>query len=143
VPGATLSDLPEWAADLLHAARVAHLGLLDGRGRPRVQPITFARVGNALYSAIDDKPKRRKGRDLARVKRLEAHPDATITVDRYDDDWTRLAWVQVVGRITVEDVSDVPLQALRARYEAYERDPPAGPLLKLAPELVVWWRASG
>jgi PPOX class probable F420-dependent enzyme len=139
----TLSELPDWAAELLRTARVAHLGLLDEQQRPRVQPITFARVGDALYSAIDDKPKRRPGKDLARVKRLKRNPNATITVDHYDDDWTQLAWVQAIGRITVEDVSDVPLQALQARYEAYERQPPKGPLLKLTPELVIWWRASG
>ena len=37
---------------------VAHLGLLDEAGRPRVQPVTFARVGETLVTAIDDKPKR-------------------------------------------------------------------------------------
>jgi PPOX class probable F420-dependent enzyme len=143
VKGANLSELPEWASTLIAHARVAHLGLLDEHDRPRVQPITFARVDDALYTAIDDKPKRKPGRDLARVRRLERNPRASITVDRYDDDWTRLAWVQATGTVTIEDVGDAPLAALQARYPQYEKQPPGGPLLKLTPELVIWWRASG
>src|SRR3954463_9381382 len=97
----TLSELPVWAQALLEATPVAHLGLLDEAGRPRVQPITFARVGEALWSAIDDKPKRRTPK---RIERLRRDPRATITVDHYEDDWSRLAWVQAVGRVDVLDV---------------------------------------
>jgi len=139
---ASLSDLPEWAGDLLDATPVAHLGLLDEAGRPRVQPITYVRVQGALWSAIDDKPKRKTP---ARIKRLQDNPNATITVDRYDDDWTKLAWVQVVGVVAVLDLTghDEVLQALKDRYPAYRERPPKGPLLRLQPELVIWWRASG
>src|ERR1700747_592257 len=40
--GATLDELPGWARTLLAEARVGHLGLIDGQGRPRVLPVTFA-----------------------------------------------------------------------------------------------------
>jgi PPOX class probable F420-dependent enzyme len=144
VSGTSLTELPEWAAKLVEHARVAHLGLLDEHDRPRVQPITFVRVNHALYTAVDHKPKRKTGRDLARVKRLTANPNATITVDHYDDDWTRLAWVQAVGTITIaDDIPDDVTTALQAKYAQYESQPPRGPLLALRPELVIWWRASG
>ena len=43
---------------MLERERVARLGLLDADDRPRVLPVTFAVAGEAIYSAIDRKPKR-------------------------------------------------------------------------------------
>jgi PPOX class probable F420-dependent enzyme len=142
---ATLDHLPVWARDLLSEARVAHLGVLDGDGRPRVLPVTFAVAAGAVWSAVDDKPKRRSGEDLARVRWLRARPQSTITVDRYDDDWTRLAWVQLIGATAVVDAADHQdvLAALAERYAPYRRSPPPGPLLRLTPARAVCWRAQG
>jgi PPOX class probable F420-dependent enzyme len=137
---ARLTEAPDWALALLESQPVGHLGLLDEQGRPRVQPVTFARVGDALWSAVDDKPKRRPGEQLARVRRLRANPACALTVDRYDDDWTRLAWIQVVATAAVVDVRDDVVAALAARYPAYGEHPPSGPLLRLDPVHVVWWR---
>jgi PPOX class probable F420-dependent enzyme len=134
-----LSDLPGWAQALLDETRVAHLGLLDEQGAPRVQPITFARVEDTLVSAIDDKPKQRVP---ARLARLRADPRATITVDRYDDDWTKLAWVQVLATATIRDLDSASLAALQRRYPAYATPPP-GPLIVFSPLRVLCWRASG
>jgi PPOX class probable F420-dependent enzyme len=140
----TLGELPSWASALLREARVAHLGLLDEAGRPRVLPVTFAVVDDAVWSAVDDKPKRRKGEDLARVRRLRSRPESALTVDRYDDDWTRLAWVQLIGTTEVIEVAghDQVLDALAARYPQYRERRPAGPLLRLTPERVVFWSAA-
>jgi PPOX class probable F420-dependent enzyme len=139
----TLDELPGWAVELLDAARVARLGLIDEDGAPRVVPVTFARVGGALWSAIDDKPKRRPGAELARVRWLRARPRAALTADRYDDDWTKLAWVQVLGSVAVLEVGahEAVLDALAARYPAYARRRPAGPLLRLEPDRILYWRA--
>jgi PPOX class probable F420-dependent enzyme len=132
-----LSDLPEWANRLVDETPVAHLGLLDEDGHPRVQPITFARIEHTLVSAIDDaKPKRRTP---ARIARLQRDPRATVTIDRYDDDWTKLAWVQVLARTTITDVHAAALQALQARYPAYRDQPPPGPLLTFTPVRVLCW----
>jgi PPOX class probable F420-dependent enzyme len=137
----TWSELPGWALELIDTTPVAHLALLDESGHPRVQPITFVRVGDALWSAIDDKPKRRTP---ARIRRLRADPRATITVDRYDDDWARLAWVQVIGTMDVlaVDGREPVIRALQDRYPVYRTMSPKGPLLRLAPKRVLWWRAS-
>jgi PPOX class probable F420-dependent enzyme len=139
----TLENLPPWALELLREARVAHLGLIDEDGFPRVLPVTFALVDGAVYSAVDDKPKRRPGAELARVRRLRAQPRSSLTVDRYDDDWTHLAWVQLVGRTAVLDVSgnEAALAALVARYAPYRERAPRGPLLRLTPERAGCWHA--
>jgi PPOX class probable F420-dependent enzyme len=142
-PG-TLEELPRWASELVESAPVAHLGLLDSDGRPRVMPITFARAGGSLWSAIDSKPKSVHGEDVARVRWLRASPRAALTVDRYDDDWSRLAWVQVLCVASVVDVAgqDEVLDALAARYPSYREGAPGGPLIELRPERALWWRAS-
>ena len=142
--GTTVGALPPWAQDLLEEARVGHLGLLDDDGRPRVLPLTFAVVDGEIWSAVDDKPKRVSGERLARVRWLRARPVSTFTVDRYDEDWARLAWVQVLGETRIHDVTGHhdQLAALAARYPQYRERPPGGPLLCLSPDRVVHWRAA-
>jgi PPOX class probable F420-dependent enzyme len=133
-------DAPDWALALLDEIPVGHLGFHDEDGHPRVQPITFARVGGSLVSAIDLKPKRGTP---ARIERLRRDPRAALTVDRYDADWTKLAWVQVLGTAAIEPIDEEALSALQHRYPAYRDQPPPGPLIRLSPSRVLTWRASG
>jgi PPOX class probable F420-dependent enzyme len=117
--------------------------MIDASGRPRVLPVTYAIHEAAVWTAIDHKPKR-PDREPARVRWLREHPHATLTVDRYEDDWSELRWVQLVGEIAVLDgppVGDV-LRALSDRYPQYHLDPPPGPVLRLSIVRAVWWRAS-
>jgi PPOX class probable F420-dependent enzyme len=144
VPTTHLSKLPTWAAALLESARVARLGLLDdGGGGPRVLPVTFAVAGGRIWSAIDRKPKSTP--EPARLRFLRTDPRAALTVDRYADDWDRLAWVQVLGEVEIVEVADAPdgLAALVAKYAPYREDSPPGPLLSLRPERFLHWRATG
>ena len=140
----TLETLPGWALDLLERERVARLAYVDSRDRPRALPVTFAVTGGAIWSAIDDeKPKRTS--EPARLACLRRRPDAALLVDVYDDDWSKLAWVQLLGTVTIVDAPDAAgaLAALAARYRQYAERPPPGPLLRLAVERAVHWRASG
>jgi len=138
-------ELPRWAASLLAAAPVAHLGLLDDDDNPRVLPVTFALHADAVWSAVDAKPKRRPGAELARVRFLRRRPRAALTVDRYDDDWSKLAWVQLLGSVDVLEASEAQdaLDALVAKYPSYADRRPGGPLVRLAPERALHWRAQG
>jgi PPOX class probable F420-dependent enzyme len=141
----TLAELPDWALALLREARVARLGFLDSGDRPRVLPVTFALAADRLYSVIDEKPKRVPGRELARVRYLRRRPAAALTVDRYDDDWRKLAWVQVLGAVHVHDDPTTQagaFAALAAKYEPYRHGVPEGPLLELVPERILRWRAT-
>ena len=139
----SLETLPDWARELLESEPVGHLGLLDDAGHPRVLPVTFAVVEGKLWSVIDDKPKRVPGTKLARVRWLRERPRSALTVDRYSDDWTRLAWVQAIGETAIVDIggNDAVLEALSARYPAYREQPPPGPLLRLTPARCMCWRA--
>ena len=139
-----LGDLPHWAGELLATERVARLGLTDAEGRPRVLPITFVVHDGAIWTAVDDKPKRRPGEELARVRWLRERPQFALTVDRYDDDWSRLAWVQLMGMASVLPgrANEAAVDALAGRYAPYRERRPGGPLIRLVPERAVWWRAA-
>jgi len=142
---ANVAELPGWARELLERERVGRLGLLDDEGSPRVLPVTYALSGGRLVSAVDHKPKQRPGDQLARVRWLRARPRAALTVDHYDEDWSAIAWVQVLGAVQVLDAQSAPeaLAALSERYPPYRERPPAGPVLALTPERLLWWRAHG
>jgi PPOX class probable F420-dependent enzyme len=122
--------------------RVAHLALLDADDRPRVLPVTFAVADGAVWSAIDSKPKRSPR--PARLRWLERRPEAALCVDLYDDDWSRLAWVQILGRVDVIGLDSEPaaVDALRAKYRQYRDRTPPGPLLRLGVERTLCWRAA-
>jgi len=139
----SLETLPGWARDLLAEARVARLGYVDEDDHPRVLPVTFAVAAGAVWSAIDEKPKRTA--EPARLRHLRRRPEAALLVDRYDDDWTRLAWVQLLGRMEVLPVDSAPeaMEALAARYAPYAERTPPGPLLRLTVERTRQWRWAG
>jgi PPOX class probable F420-dependent enzyme len=138
----TLEALPGWARRMLETERVARLAYVDERDRPRVLPVTFALSGDAVWSAIDEKPKRPG--EPARVRCLRRRPEAALLLDVYDDDWTRLAWVQLLGRVTIlpADAAPEAVAALAAKYEQYADRAPPGPLLRLDVKRALHWRAA-
>jgi PPOX class probable F420-dependent enzyme len=140
-----LDDLPSWASDLLEQARVARLALLDDRDRPRALPITFALHAKCVYSAIDRKPKSVAAREVARLRYLKRRPEVAVIVDTYDEDWSALAWVQLLGRAEVVEVDgeEAALAALAEKYPQYRKTPPDGPLIEITPERGICWRARG
>ena len=138
-----LESLPRWASELLVRERVARLGYLDEDDHPRVLPVTFALAAGAVWSAIDDKPKR--SAEPARLRQLRRRPEATLLVDVYDDDWSRLAWVQLIGAVQVLPLDAAPeaLEALASKYAQYAERTPPGPLLRLEVERTRQWRSTG
>ena len=156
----------DWA--FLAEHRVAHLATADASGRPHVVPVCFARSGDALYVPIDAKPKRGDPRALRRLRNLRRRPEATLLVDRYDEDWRRLRWLMlsVRARILEPDAQDsieaiaandamrvadaadrwAALAALEARYPQYAAMGLAGldlPVIRLDPVGVRRWRGEG
>ena len=145
---ANLAEAPAWATDLLEGSPVGHLSYLDDRDRPRVLPVTFARAGADLWTAIDQKPKGRPANAIARVRYLRRRPQAALCADHYEEDWSRLAWVQVVAAVEIlegdarDDRLAFALKRLQLKYQQYAADPPEGPFARLRPQRVLWWRAA-
>jgi PPOX class probable F420-dependent enzyme len=138
----TLEGVPGWARELLASERVGRLAFVDDDDRPRVLPVTYAVLEGSVWSAIDEK--RKLATEPARVRYLRRRPEAALCVDRYSDDWSRLAWVQLLGRVSVVAVRDAPeaIAALAARYEPYRERTPPGPLLQLSVRRALSWRAA-
>ncbi len=106
----------------LDAARIGHLATADAGGVPHVVPVCYAVEGGSLYVTIDEKPKRPSSRPLKRVANILQNPNVAVCVDRYDEDWTRLAWVMLRGEaeILAEGAEHDRAQILlRARYPQY------------------------
>ena len=64
-------------------------------------PICYALIADTVYFTIDEKPKKRPGAELKRLANLRENPFAALVVDRYDEDWIRLAWVMLQGRADI------------------------------------------
>jgi PPOX class probable F420-dependent enzyme len=121
------------------SARVARLATTTPAGRPHLVPVCFVLEGDTAYSAIDQKPK--STRALQRLANLRADPAAALLIDHYDEDWATVWWVRLdaTGRVLEAGAEvDRALTSLRAKYEQYRRDPPAGPVIALD---VAGWRA--
>lgn len=106
-------------------ARRATLATIGPEGRPAVVPICHAVVDGIVYSPLDEKPKRAGDpRRLQRVRNLLADPRAMLLVDRWDEDWGRLAFVQLVvtGRLLEPGPPEhgAAVAALRAKYAQYD-----------------------
>jgi PPOX class probable F420-dependent enzyme len=133
---------------MLRAARVGRLATADAAGRPLVVPVCYAFDGEALYSAIDAKPKRATGRGLRRIRNIEANPQVSLVVDEYDEEWTRLRYVIVEGRaalLTGGETFGRAVDLLREKYPQYRAmglSRAAGLLVAIAPERMVAWRWS-
>jgi PPOX class probable F420-dependent enzyme len=122
---------------------VARLATVRPDGAPHVVPVVFALVGDAVYSAVDGKPKR--SRRLQRLANVRADPRCALLVDHYEDDWSRLWWVRADGNGAVVD--DVPaahpgVEALAARHPQYREERPAGPLLVVTIERWSGWSSA-
>ena len=87
-------------AGFLDAARVGHLATADAAGVPHLVPVCFCLLGGSVYISIDEKPKR-TDRPLKRLRNILANPAVALTVDRWDEDWSRLAWVMLRGRAEI------------------------------------------
>ena len=68
---------------------------------PHVVPICFAFDGNDFYSPIDEKPKRTIPSKLKRLRNIEENPQVSVVIDRYDENWSKLAYILVFGQARV------------------------------------------
>jgi PPOX class probable F420-dependent enzyme len=140
---------------LLVTERRATLATIAPDGHPRLVPCCFAIgfEGSALVvdTPIDDKPKAVDDpMRLARVRDIRRDPRVTLLVDRWDEDWARLAWVRVEGtaRLLIpwspRDAAPhaAGVAALRSRYPQYrERRLETLPIIRVTVERMSGWDA--
>jgi len=136
-------DLSPAAEAFVRDARIARLATVDARGRPHVVPVCFVYHDGCVYSALDAKPKRVAASELRRVRNLLANPNVQVLIDRYDDDWSRLAYVQLRGLASLLHPGHEHAEALallRSKYPQYETMALADePVIKVDVEHAVVW----
>lgn len=106
----------------IRSGRVARLATTDQKGRPHVVPICYALDGEELYSSIDEKPKRTPPLQLKRISNILTNPHVSVIVDRYEENWTHLAYVLITGKARLLIQGEKHKRAvalLRRKYPQY------------------------
>lgn len=126
----------------VQSQRAARLATVDEQGTPYLVPICYAFDGTHFYSALDEKPKSVAGTKLRRVRNIEARHEASLLIDQYDDDWSHLGYVFIIGHAELIEPAQHPhaLFLLRERYVQYkimalERYP----AIRITPKQVTSW----
>jgi PPOX class probable F420-dependent enzyme len=125
---------------------VGRLATAGAAGQPLVVPVCYVYDGDAIYSAVDAKPKRASGRGLRRIRNIEENPHVSLVVDEYDEDWTRLRYVIVEGRATVLTRGETfgrAIDLLLGKYAQYRLmglDRAAGLVIAITPARLLSWR---
>ena len=78
----------------LDEAVVARLATVGNDGNPHLVPVTFAREGDSVYFAVDQKPKRTT--NLRRLRNIAAH--SAVARSRLDSYSAMRAWSSSSGR---------------------------------------------
>ncbi len=123
--------------------RSATLGTVEETGQPHLVPIVFAYREGRLYTAVDQKPK--STRRLKRLRNIEANPNVSVLLDRYEDDWTRLWWIRIDGEARVIDSGPAfreGIALLTSKYQPYGGQPPPGPVIEVRVETIRAWSAT-
>jgi PPOX class probable F420-dependent enzyme len=135
---------------LLTAARRAVLATIAPDGHPRLVPVCFVidPVRPVVYTPLDDKPKAVDDPTaLARVRDIAGDERASVMVDRWDEDWTRLAWLRLDGRAALLAPDDARhpeiVLALRSKYPQYATHRlDDRPLITITIERATRWSAA-
>ncbi|MBV9183583.1 MAG: TIGR03668 family PPOX class F420-dependent oxidoreductase [Acidobacteria bacterium] len=131
---------------ILKQARVARLATVDPKKRPHVVPVCFALVGKALYSAVDQKPKRVAPERLVRLQNIRAVSRVALLIDQYDEDWNQLWYVLIRGKANLLSNSSrqergLAIRRLRAKYPQYTPQMLAdnAAIIRIIPDRITSW----
>ncbi len=132
------------ALERFRAARVARLATASSDGQPHVVPVTFALSPEGdepvAVFAIDHKPKTTT--NLRRLRNIVANERVSLLADEYSEEWERLWWVRLDGAariVTEPDDRAAPIDWLVAKYPQYQDNPPQGPVVWIAADVVAGW----
>jgi PPOX class probable F420-dependent enzyme len=109
------------------AAPVARLATVRPDGRPHLVPIVFVLDGDRIVTIVDSKPKRSS--NLQRLRNIRVHPDVSVIVDHYEDEWSRLWWVRADGRARILEAGpeyQTAIRLLTTTHPPYRAMPPVG-----------------
>lgn len=133
--------------DFIVAARVARLATVSGAGAPHNIPLCFWFDGTRFYFAIDEKPKRKHGTELKRMRNIAENSRVALLIDHYEEDWTQLGYVLVHGSAQIVTEPREYLLALRnlrdkyLQYRTMELTEDRNPIVRIDPQRIHAWGA--
>jgi coenzyme F420-0:L-glutamate ligase/coenzyme F420-1:gamma-L-glutamate ligase len=143
-----MGAIPASIAGFIAESRVGRLATADAAGQPLVVPICYAFDGEALFSAIDAKPKAPRPHGLKRIRNIRENPRVSVVIDRYDEEWTRLRYVIIQGQaeiLTEGAAFSHGVDLLIAKYPQYRSmglDRDGGLMIRVEPGRVSAWQYS-
>ena len=138
------STLTEIEVVFINTQRVARLATADLDGHPHIVPVCYAFDGSHFFIPLDEKPKRVDEGKLRRVRNILARHEASLLIDQYDDDWSRLGYVLVHGQAGLIQPDDPrhsqALVLLRERYVQYRSmELETHAVIMITPDSVTSW----
>ena len=133
--------------EFIETASIARLATVSGAGEPHNIPLCFWFDGARFYFAIDEKPKRKSGTGIKRMKNIAENPRVALLIDHYEEDWNRLAYVLIHGiaHIVKDDAEyALAIQHLRHKYPQYRAMllvQEKNPAIRIVPQRVHAWGA--
>lgn len=129
----------------IQTQKIARMATVDKSGKPLVLPICYAYDGNYIYTPIDKKPKRVSPIRLKRIRNILDNPNVSVVIDRYYEDWTRIAYMIIHGTAVVIEIGSEYQESLRILCEKYRQYknmklPQLGlPVIKIIPNRFISW----
>ena len=133
---------PDEARRRFGDARVAVLATVDPTAAPHVVPVTFVVDGDAVWTAVDGKPKR--STRLRRLANLRGNPRTSLLVQHWEEDWQLLWWVRADGTAAItedQDTVDRVVRLLRRKYDQYDEVAVGGPVVEITVQDWRGWSA--
>ena len=123
-------------AVFLKKQRVARLGTLSENGRIHLVPVCYAFDGKAIYIGT--------GADSKKVNNLRRNNNATLLVDVYYEDWSRLQSLMIQGRAEIIERGkefEYAKSLLYRKYRQYRREAPLeegeSVIIKIRPDRII------
>ena len=145
-------DIDEDTQAFISNHRVARFATAGEDLQPAVIPICYVFDGKRIYSPIDEKPKSVAASLLKRVRNIEANSKVAVVIDDYSEDWSKLAYVLIIGTAEIVLPGEAPgieaqeharaVELLREKYPQYrsmkidER-----PMIRIRPAGIKRWGA--
>jgi PPOX class probable F420-dependent enzyme len=135
--------------EFIERARIARLATVDYTSKPHLVPVVFVFDGSHFFIPIDQKRKTVKPPRLKRIKNIQDNPNVALLIDRYSEDWTKLAFVMIQGKasiLTSKTQTNIPVREaykkLMTKYQQYQKIGLSEMCIIIKPEKVVSWGAN-
>ena len=136
--------------ELIKGARIGHLATTASNRQSYLTPVVFIAQQNDIFIPLDCKPKTIDVKELRRVKNIEENPKVSFLVDHYDENWTNLWFVMMIGHaklVQMNGKTERKIKEMRKihdmflkKYSQYTKIGIGKTYIKLMIEKTIYWK---